>query len=274
MIAVDGHQFHLLCKGDGTPTAILEPGFGLPSLVWAWVQAEVANTSRVCIYDRAGYGWSEPTAAPMDAENVSRQLYELLKEGNISGPYVLVGHSIGAAYIGMFAMKNPEAAAALILIDPTVPVGLDLSKLGEQSVLTKALSRYFVSVGGARLLLAFGLFNYWRDLPPEEGAAAKALFSNPMHMEATLKERSSLVASIRQLSTLANFGSVPMTVIYSEQVTSLRTAESQKRYWLNFSANSRSIVVRGADHISVLTNREYARQIANVIVSALESLRH
>jgi pimeloyl-ACP methyl ester carboxylesterase len=123
MIAVDGHQFHILCKGDGTPTAILEPGLGLPSLVWAWVQAEVANTSRVCIYDRAGYGWSEPTEAPMNAENVSKKLHELLKGGNISGPYVLVGHSVGAAYMGIFATKYPKAAAGLVLIDPTTPVG-------------------------------------------------------------------------------------------------------------------------------------------------------
>jgi hypothetical protein len=92
-------------------------------------------------------------------------------------------------------------------------------------------------------------------------------------MEAVLKERSSLAVSIRKLSTVANLGSVPVTVILSEQVASLRT-ESKGSYWQKFSANSRPIVVRGADHISVLTNREYAGQIANVIVNVLESFRH
>jgi len=240
--------------------------------VWAWVQAEVANTSRVCIYDRAGYGWSEPTEVPTDAANVSSQLYELLKGGNISGPYVLVGHSIGAAYVGIFARKNPKAAAALVLIDPTTPVGVDWSVVREPSDLRKALYGYFATVGGVRFLLACGFFNYWRDLPREEGASAKAFFSSPKHLEAVLKEHSSLAASITQLSTLANLGSVPVTVIYSEQVASLQT-ESQKRYWLNSTAYSQTIVVRGADHISVLTNREHARQIASVIVNVLESFR-
>src|SRR5215471_11928378 len=129
IIAVDGHQFHLLCKGDGTPTVILEPGLGLPSLVWAWVQAEVAGSSRVCIYDRAGYGWSDATDAPVDAETVSRQLHALLEGANIPGPYVLVGHSIGGAYMRVFAAKYPEAAAALILVDSTSTVGLDWSTL-------------------------------------------------------------------------------------------------------------------------------------------------
>jgi pimeloyl-ACP methyl ester carboxylesterase len=209
----------------------------------------------------------------MDAENVSRQLYELLKGGNISGPYVLVGHSIGGAYMGMFAKKYPEAAAALVLIDPTTPVRWTGRAELDPSNPSKALYVYFATVGGVRFLLACGFFNYWRDLPREEGDAVKAFLSSTKRMDAAFKERSSLAATIRQLTTLSNLGSVPVTVIYSEQVASL-ASEGQKRYWLNSSTNSRSMVVRGADHISVLTNREHARQIATVIVNVLESFHH
>ncbi len=92
-------------------------------------------------------------------------------------------------------------------------------------------------------------------------------------MEAAIKERSSLADTMRQISTLANLGSLPLTVIYSEKVASLERIESQKRAWLNSSTNSRFIVVRGADHISVLTNKGHAREIANAIVNVFESLR-
>lgn len=89
---------------------------------------------------------------------------------------------------------------------------MDWSALGEPSVLNKALGRYFVTVGGTRLLLAFGFFNFWRDLPLEDGAAVKAFLTNPKRLEAANKERSSLLATMTQLGTLANLGSVPVTV--------------------------------------------------------------
>src|SRR5215475_2750978 len=274
MIAVEGHQFHLHCKGQGIPTVILEPGSGLPSLVWAWVQAQVSDTSRVCIYDRAGYGWSEPIDVPMDAENVTRQLYALLKAGNIPVPYVLVGHSIGGAYMRLLATTHPEATAALILVDPSSPVGVDWSALGKPSRLWNTSMDYFAAVGGVRFLLTLGFFSkFWRDLPPEEGAAVKAVLSSPKRMEAAIKERSSLADTIKQISTLPNLGSLPLTVIYSEKVASVEITESQKRAWLNSSTSSRFMIVRGADHISVLTNKEHARKVANVIVNALGSLR-
>jgi len=274
MIAVEGHQFHILCKGQGTPAVILEPGLGLPSLVWAWVEEEVAGSSRVCIYDRAGYGWSDATNAPADAETVSRQLHALLEGANIPGPYVLVGHSIGGAYMRVFAAKYPEAAAALILVDSTSTVGIDWSTLSTPSRLRMAAMEYFTAVGGIRLVLALGFLESWQDLPPEEGAAARAFLSSPKRMEAALKESNSLKRTLRQLSGLGDLGSLPVTVIYSEQVAVVPIVENQKRAWLNSSTNSRSILVRGASHISILTKHAHAREIAGAIASALAGLRH
>lgn len=273
MIAVEGHQFHILCKGQGTPAVILEPGLGLPSLVWAWVQAEVAGSSRVCIYDRAGYGWSDATDAPVDAETVSRQLHALLEGANIPGPYVLVGHSIGGAYMRVFAAKYPEAAAALILVDSTSTVGLDWSTLRPPR-LRNAAMEYFTAVGYFRLVLALGFFESWQELPPEEGAAVRAFLSSPKRLEAALKERSSLERTLRQLSGLGDLGSLPVTVIYSEQFAVVPIVENQRRAWLNSSTNSRSILVRGANHISILTKQEHAREVAGAIASALAGLRH
>jgi pimeloyl-ACP methyl ester carboxylesterase len=81
----------------------------------------------VCSYDRPGYGWSDPIDAPIDAANVSRQLYALLRAGNENGPYVMVGHSLGGAYARMFAAEHREESAGLVLMDASNPSVLTTS---------------------------------------------------------------------------------------------------------------------------------------------------
>ena len=78
--------------------------------------------SRVCSYDRPGYGWSDPADAAIDATLTSQQLYALLEAATKEqGPYILVGHSIGGAYLRMFAAQHREEVAGLVLVDATPP---------------------------------------------------------------------------------------------------------------------------------------------------------
>ena len=88
MIVIDGHQVHLHCIAADAPTVILEEGAGGASLNWAWIQWDVAKTTRVCSYDRPGYAWSDPTDTPRDADTVSRELDPLLKSAGEKGPFI------------------------------------------------------------------------------------------------------------------------------------------------------------------------------------------
>ena len=63
LIDVGGHKLHIDCTGTGSPTVVLEPGLGEPSTAMAWIARDVAATTRVCVYDRAGRGWSESAGA-------------------------------------------------------------------------------------------------------------------------------------------------------------------------------------------------------------------
>src|SRR5690349_11529937 len=78
LVAVDGHQMHINCSGEGGPTAVMDAGLGGWSLDWSTVQPEIATFTRVCSYDRAGLGWSEPSAAPADAQHAVENLHRLL----------------------------------------------------------------------------------------------------------------------------------------------------------------------------------------------------
>ena len=91
MVDVGGYRLHIHCTGEGSPTVVIESGWGEMSASWAWVQPEVAKTTRVCTYDRAGMGWSESSPNPRTAREYAKELHTLLEKANVPGPYVLVG---------------------------------------------------------------------------------------------------------------------------------------------------------------------------------------
>jgi hypothetical protein len=108
LIDVGGHRLHLHCTGSGSPTVVLQPGGGDFSSVMAWIAPAVAGQTRVCVYDRPGRGWSEPTAKPQDATQIATELHTLLDRGNVPGPYVLAGHSFGGLYVLAYADRYPR----------------------------------------------------------------------------------------------------------------------------------------------------------------------
>jgi len=94
-----GHRLHVWCTGVGTPTVILVGGLGSYSIEWALVQPGVAENSRVCSYDRAGYAWSEKGPEPRGFGVSVAELHQVLQRANVRPPYVLVGHSWGGRII-------------------------------------------------------------------------------------------------------------------------------------------------------------------------------
>ncbi len=121
LVDVGGYTLHINCVGEGSPTVILESGSGANSTAWANIQPEVADTTRVCAYDRAGSGWSEPGSGPGDPQQIAEELHTLLGNAEIDGPYVLVGHSFGGLYVSMYADLYPEEVAGMVLVDSSHP---------------------------------------------------------------------------------------------------------------------------------------------------------
>jgi pimeloyl-ACP methyl ester carboxylesterase len=115
-----GRRLHISCSGtnvDRGPTVILEAGFGNASAVWNRVQPEVAKFARVCSYDRAGLGASDPVAAQRTVVSAAEDLHALLAAAKIAGPYVLVGHSLGGILARLYASYYPAEVAGMVLVD-------------------------------------------------------------------------------------------------------------------------------------------------------------
>jgi pimeloyl-ACP methyl ester carboxylesterase len=119
---VDGHTMRIDCMGSGSPAIVLDAGLGNDGLIWGGVQPVLAKTTRVCSYDRAGFGWSDALPPPRDAEHIATELHGLLAAAGIHGPVVLMGHSIAGIYIREYATRYPNEVAGLIFVDGSTPL--------------------------------------------------------------------------------------------------------------------------------------------------------
>ncbi len=122
MYAVDGHAMRIQCMGSGSPTIVLDAGLGNDGLIWSAVQPVLARTTRVCSFDRAGFGWSDAVPAPHDADHLTVALHGLLTTAGVTGPVVLMGHSIAGMYMRDYATRYPENMAGLIFVDSSTPL--------------------------------------------------------------------------------------------------------------------------------------------------------
>jgi pimeloyl-ACP methyl ester carboxylesterase len=120
--SVNGHRMHIICTGSGSPTIVLEAGLGNDSMTWGGVQPVLSSTTRVCSYDRAGFGWSDLLPTPRDADHVAAELHELLLQAKVTGPIVLMGHSIAGIYMRDYATRYPEGIVGIVFVDGSIPL--------------------------------------------------------------------------------------------------------------------------------------------------------
>jgi pimeloyl-ACP methyl ester carboxylesterase len=176
LIDVGGHQLHIYCLGEGTPTVVLEaPAAGM-SAAWGWVQPQLARRTRVCAYDRAGLGWSEAGDRPFDSGRVPDELRALLKGARERGPFILVGEGLGAAYAETFATRYPNDVAALVLIDPPDP-GAPVRSRTQQLV---AAAPWLARTGLLRATQS--LAREAEGLPADSEGAMRAFLNRPDHL--------------------------------------------------------------------------------------------
>lgn len=118
LVDIGGRRLNLYCSGSGSPTVVFESPSGGAGWDWWAVQPKVAAKTRACVYDRAGYGFSDPSPRAADAANAADDLQSLLKAAGIAPPYVLVGNSFGGAAVQLFAWSHPGDVQGLVLVEP------------------------------------------------------------------------------------------------------------------------------------------------------------
>jgi pimeloyl-ACP methyl ester carboxylesterase len=197
LVDVGGHQLHIHCSGEGGPTVVLEaPAAGI-SVGWAWVQADLARTTRVCSYDRAGLGWSEAGDGGYRAARVPDELHTLLERAGERGPFVIAGHELGASFARMYASRFRNDTAALVLVDdPSASSGA----ARDAPFLARAWP-WLARIGLLRATRA--LSRHASGFPAESGGPTRAFLNRPDHLTrgaleiARLKETARIAAAER-----------------------------------------------------------------------------
>lgn len=118
LVDIGGRRLNVICTGQGSPTVILEAGLLADSSAWRLVQPAISRSTRVCSYDRAGLGFSDPAGSPRDAAAIARDLHALLGRAGIAPPYVLVGWSSGGLYTRLYQYRFPDEVVGLVEVDP------------------------------------------------------------------------------------------------------------------------------------------------------------
>lgn len=121
LVSVGGHRLYLSCTGTGNPTVVLEAGLGENASSWKKIAPAVSRQTKVCVYDRAGRGFSENASGAQNGAQTAAALETLLSRGGVPGPYVLVGFSLGGVYVLNFAQQFPDQVAGVVLLDSTSP---------------------------------------------------------------------------------------------------------------------------------------------------------
>jgi pimeloyl-ACP methyl ester carboxylesterase len=276
LIDVGGHSLHLHCTGSGTPTVVLEPGAGEMSSNLGWIAPAVARDTRVCVYDRAGHGWSQPADTVQDGAQIATDLHTLLRRANVPGPYVLAGHSFGGLYVLAFAARYPDEVAGMVLVDSTAPAsaakpgGASPGNAGSYDAVGRVAALVSISarLGLVRLYgqIAFG------DLPPGSRDEVRARLATAGNLRSTIDEYVQAGTSVEQAAALRDFDDKPLIVLTAGSGNDAAWAAAQN-HLATLSTNSVHRVIKGATHEDLVANRDDAAATSQAILDVVSSVR-
>jgi pimeloyl-ACP methyl ester carboxylesterase len=248
LVDVGGHRLHINCTGTGSPTVVIEAGLGDWSTGWDVVQQGVAKATRVCTYDRAGWGWSEAGPLPRDAAQFAKELHTLLQNANIPGPYVMVGHSLGGFAVRVFVHEYASEVAGVVLIDSMSPRQFTQSQDGVQSQIGTQSQPFSLPAMLARFgivrLLARPL-GIMPSVPSEENAYFSRMVSQQSAQTLT-NESQGMPASSAEASAVQTFGDLSLIVL-TANLNNISGWQEWQTELLQLSSNSQQLFAE-SDH--------------------------
>jgi pimeloyl-ACP methyl ester carboxylesterase len=237
-----GRRLYIRSVGSGGPTVILEPGLGESARAMArWIAPDVARTTTVVVYDRAGHGRSD--AEPAAGADAARDLHILLERAHLPGPYVLAGHSLGGMFALSFAHRYPAEVGGIVLLDSMHP-------------------RQHNAFAGMDPLLALvptlartGLANLLFD-PKDGDPTAQA--------RQVVRDVEEMPAELDRAARLTSLGTKPLIVL-SAGTGSLPGWAAQQNDLATLSTDSVHRTIPGATHASLINDHVDAAQSSRAI---------
>ena len=265
-----GVSLNLDCSGSGSPTVILDSGLGVPAVGWYQVQSEVAKFTRVCSYDRAGYGWSSSGPIPRTSLQIVSELHALLHKSGESGPYVFVAHSFGGYNVRVYTAKYPDEVAGLVLVDTSHEDQMNRMSPGLKKFMADETSKMKTELKFGPVLIYSGIarlmtgLDELKTLPLERRREFRYLSLQPKYLAATGSEMLSFDDSAAQVRAAGNLGNRPLIVLTAGKIlaegmpANLKPEmEAFQETWIHdlqpkeaaLSTRGKQIVVPDSDHM-------------------------
>lgn len=255
LVDVDGHLMHIFCQGKGSPTVVVEQGIGAQSTRWMPLNAGLSEISTVCAYDRAGMGYSEPVDHVTPAEEVARNLHELLQNAGINDDIVLIGWSAGGMYAREYYRQFPGKVKGMVLVDSSHEQQRSrMPSPDDGSFNPLKLDRYLAPIGWMRL--SGEVQGWFANAPLPESLRKRLVAINlKAHMPRTrLAEVEGFEADLAANRSPPNLGSVPLVVLSEGKPDSPFMQENLKT-WVELqdelarlSTNGRHVVATQSGH--------------------------
>jgi len=221
LVDIGTHKLQAHLEGKGTPTVVIDAGLTDQLGKLRPLQERLARVTRVVTYNRAGYGQSEPGPLPRDSGREADELRALLRKLRVQGPYVLVGHSLGALNVQALASRYPADVAGLVLLDPPP--------------LSFILRRDYVELGA----MAERMTAEWQAIAdstakaPDAAGRTQSVFFRMIASE----HREMFGETARLAGGITTFGGIPLVVVAAGRPNPAfgEVAEGYQKYWVEQS---------------------------------------
>ena len=298
MVDVGGYRLHINCVapentgGDELPTVVVESGSGVSSPAYYWIQKGVSEKTRVCLYDRAGLGWSDESHLQRDSKTVTTALHILLAKAGIKKPFVFVGHSIAGLYMRDYVERYPDDVVGLVFLDPSHPEQLErmgLTKKQRDDMIASVKSQ----VGMVKWLNRLGVLEVFNPLtagdpqtyPENIRNQMEYLSKNSLSLDTVFLENADFEKAAVQAAENKSLGDRPIVVFSATKPMpqgALPEGVSPEKVLASFvklhdevtalSTNAKHIKIATADHMGLITNKDNAAKVVPHIIALLEGI--
>jgi microcystin degradation protein MlrC/pimeloyl-ACP methyl ester carboxylesterase len=286
LYTIEGRAMHLQRSGPAPanhtqPTIVIEAGGGCASPIFGRLQQVLARKYPVCSYDRPGMGWSEADDQPFDGQRNARRLHALLAAAGVTGPIVLLGHSLGGLLIHIYTGMYPEQVVGLVMLDASHAKQFDVPPLVSPAQIAQERDkRAQFQAGGpppVELAQADMLF---ADLP-QTVQQLRATFT-PEAIDTMVRELDGLPHVGRQAAASPDLGDRPLAVLWAQPKQAPAAPEGadevQKR-WPEYqqahaalSTRSHLQLVEGAEHMTLILLPALVDQVAAAVDQLMAEL--
>lgn len=203
LINLDSHRIHVHCVGSGPVTVLFEPGLGGSAFEWQPIQDAVGKRVQACVYDRAGYGWSDPSPFRGDVKQLAKETDLILTQIADTNKLVLVGHSFGGFVVRMLTLRRPDQVIGMVLVDT--------SHEDQLSRMEKPGSTKILPIGNTFVMARPEVP---ANLPKEISRKIEAFSRMRKSYSATEREMRSFRDSIEQMKAIDELYAFPLKVLY------------------------------------------------------------